>query len=102
MYHDYQLDAYPKGEIFLGHYLDGYSVRVGAQIGSKDQGYSFTLFTPERTYNLSANTDEDRDDWIQVIQNVLERPLSPQDSSISARLIRKRTGTTSINLFTGR
>lgn len=81
MYHDEPLDAYPKGEIFLGHNLDGYSVRVGAPTGAKDQGYSFTLFTPERIYNLSANSERDRDDWINVIQKVLERPLTPQDSS---------------------
>lgn len=29
MYHDDPLDAYPKGEIFLGHRLDGYSIRIG-------------------------------------------------------------------------
>ncbi|XP_055379377.1 arf-GAP with dual PH domain-containing protein 1-like isoform X2 [Condylostylus longicornis] len=103
MYHDEPLDAYPKGEIFLGYNLEGYSVRVGAPSGAtKDQGYSFTLFTPDRAYNLSAYTDTERDDWIKVIEKVLERPLTPQDSSMSARLIRKRTGTTAINIFAGR
>lgn len=102
MYHDDPLDANPKGEIFLGNHLDGYSVRIGAPVGAKDQGFSFTLFTPERTYNLSSHSEQDRDEWMTVIQKVLERPLSPQDSSISARLIRKRGGTNSINIFTGR
>lgn len=126
MYHDDPLDAYPKGEIFLGHQLENYSVRVGAPMGAKDQGYSFTLFTPERVYNLSANSEQDRDDWMNLIQNVLERPLTPQDNSskglirfccffplllkfgnslffsVSAKLIRKRTGTNAINIFTGR
>ncbi|XP_055702264.1 arf-GAP with dual PH domain-containing protein 1-like isoform X1 [Phlebotomus papatasi] len=102
MYHDDPLDAYPKGEIFLGHQMDGYSVRIGAPQGAKDQGFSFTLFTPERVFNLSASTEQERDEWMHEIQKVLERPLTPQDSSISARLIRKRTGTNSINIFTGR
>lgn len=74
-------DAHPKGEIFLGHMLDGYSVRVGVPPGTRDQGFSFTLRTPERSYNLSAASDDDRDEWIQAIDSVLERPLTPQDSS---------------------
>lgn len=31
MYHDDPLDAYPKGEIFLGNQLDGYSIRIGCR-----------------------------------------------------------------------
>lgn len=81
MYHDEPLDAYPKGEIFLGNQLDGYSVRIGVPQGAKNQGYSFTLFTPERVYNLSTTTEPERDEWIRAIQKVLERPLTPQDSS---------------------
>lgn len=74
-------DAHPKGEIFLGHMLDGYSVRVGVAPGTRDQGFSFTLRTPERTYNLSATSDDDRDEWIQAIDSVLERPLTLQETS---------------------
>jgi len=74
-------DAHPKGEIFLGHMLDGYSVRVGVAPGTRDQGFSFTLRTPERSYNLSATSDDDRDEWIQAIDSVLERTLTPQETS---------------------
>lgn len=81
MYHDDPMDAFPKGEIFLGNQMDGYSIRIGAPTGAKSQGYSFTLFTPERVYNLSCATEQERDEWIQAIQKVLERPLTPQDSS---------------------
>lgn len=108
MYHDDPLDAYPKGEIFLGNHMDGYSVRIGkcvrvgvftrkydfhsllpilphprqtgGAVGAKSQGFGFSLFTPERTYNLSCTTEQERDEWIRLIQRVLERPLSPQDS----------------------
>lgn len=81
MYHDEPLDAYPKGEIFLGHHVEGYSIRVGAQPGARDQGFSFALRTPERTYNLSAASEADRDEWIALVQKVLERPLTPLDSA---------------------
>ncbi|XP_054288395.1 arf-GAP with dual PH domain-containing protein 1-like isoform X2 [Macrosteles quadrilineatus] len=83
MYHEDKLDAHPKGEIFLGHMLDGYSVRVGVQPGARDQGFSFTLRTPERWYNLSANTAPDRDSWISAIESVTARPLSVHDKTCS-------------------
>jgi len=102
MYHDDPLDAHPKGEIFLGHMLDGYSVRVGVAPGTKDQGFSFTLRTPERTYNLSATSDDDRDEWIQAIDSVLERPLTPQETSIAARLVSKRASSSTLNIFSAR
>lgn len=81
MYHDEPLDAHPKGEIFLGHSQEGYFVRIGVSQGVKDQGFSFTLKTPERTYNLSAASESDRDEWIEVINAVLDRPLTPQDNT---------------------
>lgn len=90
MYHDDPQDANPKGEIFLGNHMDGYSVRIGAPVGARDQGFSFTLFTPERTYNLSSHSEQDRDEWMTVIQKVLERPLSPQDSSSECCLVTRR------------
>ncbi|CAG9824151.1 unnamed protein product [Phaedon cochleariae] len=102
MYHDEPLDAYPKGEIFLGHSLDGFSIRIGVAAAIKDQGFSFSLTTPDRTYNLSAQTEHDRDHWIEVIQRVLEKLLTPQDLAISGRLIRKRANTNSMSIFSQR
>lgn len=102
MYHDEPLDPHPKGEIFIGHSMDGYSVRIGLPAGVKDQGFSFTLATPERVYNLSAATEVERDQWLQVFEKVIERPLTPQDNAISARLIRRRANTNSINIFSAR
>lgn len=81
MYHDDPLDAYPKGEIFLGYIHDGYSLKLGAPAGAKDQGFSFTVCTPERIYNVSASSSIERDEWMSVIQRVLERPLTAHDNS---------------------
>lgn len=102
MYHDEPLDAHPKGEIFIGNQLDGYSVRIGVSAGVRDQGFTFTLATPERQFNLSASTELDRDLWIQALEKILERPLTPQDKSMSVRLIRKRANTNSMNIFSAR
>lgn len=81
MYHDEPLDAHPKGEIFLGHLQEGYFVRIGVSQGVKEQGFSFTLRTPERSFNLSANSESERSEWIEVINAVLDRPLTPQDNT---------------------
>lgn len=61
--------------------LEGYSVRFGVPPGAKDQGFTFTLRTPERWFYLSAATSTDRDLWIQAIEIVLEKPLTIQDKA---------------------
>ncbi|XP_063605483.1 arf-GAP with dual PH domain-containing protein 1-like isoform X1 [Penaeus indicus] len=80
MYHEGPMDAYPRGEIFLGHKDDNYSIKEGAPRGCKDQDFSFSLTTPERTYVMSAPTSDERARWIQAINTVLERVLRPQDN----------------------
>ncbi|XP_063228680.1 arf-GAP with dual PH domain-containing protein 1-like isoform X2 [Bacillus rossius redtenbacheri] len=102
MYHDQPMDAHPKGEVFLGHLQDGYGVRVGVPPGSKDQGFSFTLRTPDRAFSLSAATEEERDRWLQALEGVLERGLSPQDHAMAGRLVRKRASNSSMNIFSSR
>lgn len=100
MYHNDVLDGFPKGEIFIGHSLGGYSVRVGVSGEFKDQGFSFSLFTPERVYNFSALTIQDRDAWMTNINKVIEMPLTPADIALCARLERKRNVT--LNFLSGR
>ncbi|CAH0398652.1 unnamed protein product [Chilo suppressalis] len=103
MYHDEPLDAYPKGEIFVGHESNGYCIRVSnTGNGCKDARFPFHLVTPERTYCLAATTHEDRSGWLAVIQQTIKRPLTPQDSAIEAVLVRKRTTSNSMNIFSGR
>ncbi|KAK6640159.1 hypothetical protein RUM44_011845 [Polyplax serrata] len=100
MYHDHPLDANPKGEIFLGNHLCGYSVRVGVPPNVKDHGFSFTLCTPNQTFYLSALKEEERDKWITLIGETLSKQLTPQDNVMAVNLIRKRPSVSSINMFT--
>lgn len=106
--------------VFAGYCLDGYSVRVGIAQGVKESfSFPFTLATPERVYNLAAASESERDQWIVVLEKVMEKPLTPQDSSsmskfkhgikfevfcfsVCARLVRKRSNTNSINIFSAR
>lgn len=66
-------------------------MRIGVPSGIKDHGFSFTLKTPEKVYILSAQTEHDRDNWIEVIDRVIERPLTPQDSSSKYQLFNQIT-----------
>ncbi|KAG1683747.1 Arf-GAP with dual PH domain-containing protein 1 [Nymphon striatum] len=75
------LDAYPKGEIFLGYRYDGFAVKFGIPPGNKELNKGFTLKTPDRMYLLSAESDEDRQEWITILQKVIDRPLCPQDNA---------------------
>ncbi|XP_043673905.1 arf-GAP with dual PH domain-containing protein 1-like isoform X3 [Vespula pensylvanica] len=99
MYHDDPMDAHPKGEIFLGHSSEGFAVKTGVPPGARNQGFSFTLETPDRSYLLSAQNDDDRTQWMNVIQKVIDKPLTPQDATVAARLVRKRTASGTMNIF---
>lgn len=90
MYHEDPLDAYPKGEIFLGHRSEGYSVQTGVPHAFKEMPFAFTVTTPHRKFVMGAESDRDRTEWITLLQKVMERPLTPQDTNMAATLVRKR------------
>ncbi|ELT99981.1 hypothetical protein CAPTEDRAFT_181489 [Capitella teleta] len=81
MYYDDPMDAFPKGEIFIGHEDKQFAVRDGLPPGIKSQGFCFTLKTPDRHFHLSAEVLEDKTKWMQALESVISQPLSPQDSS---------------------
>ena len=79
-------DAYPRGEVFIGSKDRGFSVVAGISSGNaRDPGFGFTLKTPDRHYHFSADSQQDRHEWMLVIEYVLNQPMSPQDSKILYR-----------------
>lgn len=83
-------DPHPKGEIFLGERSEGYSVKAGIPCGLKERGYGFMLLCPERTWLLGADTEDDREVWLRRLNQVMDRPPSPQDyAGINLRNTRK-------------
>uniref|UniRef100_T1JGV0 Nitrilase and fragile histidine triad fusion protein NitFhit n=1 Tax=Strigamia maritima TaxID=126957 RepID=T1JGV0_STRMM len=94
MYMEDPLNAYAKGEIFLGYHNDGFAVRFGVPPGNKEQSFTFTLRTPDRLFLLNAESEEDREEWLIALQKVIERPLTPQDNTIAVNLVRKRSSST--------
>ena len=65
-------DAYPKGEIYIGS--KGFEVTPGTSGAVKHVGFAFTLKTPERSFQFSAETEDDRKDWMRILGQVIEDP----------------------------
>lgn len=75
LYFEDTLEAFPKGEIEIGSQDNGYAVRVGVPPGQKDQGFSFTLKTPDRRFFLSADTAAERNEWVELLRNLIAGKL---------------------------
>ena len=73
--------AFPKGEIYLGTTEKGFCVRDGVPPGIKDPGCTFTLKTPDRHFHFAAESEEEKNSWIEILRDVIQKPLSPQDTS---------------------
>jgi len=96
MYHVDRLDAYPRGEIFLGNSCSGFSVVAGVVPGFKEQGFNFMLHTPERAYQLSADSESERAAWIGNIGKIIKTPMMPLDDLLQAALNKKRGSSMSL------
>ncbi|XP_013387548.1 arf-GAP with dual PH domain-containing protein 1 isoform X2 [Lingula anatina] len=81
MYSENPLDAFPKGEVFIGNKEQGFAVRDGVPPGRPDQTFGFTLKTPDRPFILNAESQQEKEEWMSVLKQVVETPLTPQDSS---------------------
>jgi hypothetical protein len=95
MYHLDPFDAYPKGEIFLGDATTGGGYKLQDRgFGEQSHGRcSFSLHTPYRTFILSSETEQERNTWVTLINQVLSRPLTQQDKELQAILVKKRSTT---------
>jgi len=85
MYFEDPLDPHPKGEIFIGSGQKSFRLGEGSSQTVKDPGFGFTLHTPERVFHFSAESEQERKEWMDVLHFVISSPLSPQDSKILYR-----------------
>lgn len=69
MYYEDPMDAFPKGEVYIGN--KGFEVQEGCGPGYKDSGFGFILKTPDRSFQFSADSGEDQKLWIQVLNDVI-------------------------------
>ncbi|XP_051562911.1 arf-GAP with dual PH domain-containing protein 1 isoform X1 [Myxocyprinus asiaticus] len=87
MYFKDPLDAFAKGEVFLGHRDHGYRVTLGLPAGTHCNGtwqYGITIETPERSFLFTCETDTEQKDWMSHFNNVINIPMSPQEYTVEA------------------
>jgi hypothetical protein len=73
------LDAFSMGEINLGTIEEGFSVqgtdpirRRASTSSSLTSMFTFTLTTPQRCYCFAADTENDKQNWITVIEAAID------------------------------
>uniref|UniRef100_A0ACB8FNK8 Uncharacterized protein n=1 Tax=Sphaerodactylus townsendi TaxID=933632 RepID=A0ACB8FNK8_9SAUR len=87
MYFKDSLDAFAKGEVFVGSGENGYSVKQGLPAGAQGSftwPYVITFVTPDRDYLFTCETERDRQEWIAAFSRVMEQPMTPQEFAIEA------------------
>nr|XP_042699497.1 arf-GAP with dual PH domain-containing protein 1-like isoform X3 [Chrysemys picta bellii] len=87
MYFKDPLDAFAKGEVFVGSREHGYSVKQGLPAGPQGSfswQYGLTIVTPDREYLFTCETESDQQDWITAFSRVIEQPMTPQEYAIEA------------------
>uniref|UniRef100_A0A672YLQ3 Arf-GAP with dual PH domain-containing protein 1-like n=1 Tax=Sphaeramia orbicularis TaxID=375764 RepID=A0A672YLQ3_9TELE len=86
MYFKDPLDAYARGEVFIGSKESGYIVLSGLPTSIQGNHWQFgiTIVTPDRKFLFACETEEDQKDWIAAFQTVINRPMLPQEYAVEA------------------
>uniref|UniRef100_A0A4W4E8S5 ArfGAP with dual PH domains 1 n=1 Tax=Electrophorus electricus TaxID=8005 RepID=A0A4W4E8S5_ELEEL len=84
MYFKDPLDAFAKGEVFLGHRDLGYSAHAGLPSGTHSNGawrHGITIVTPERSFLFTCESEAEQQDWLKHFNDVTSAQMSPQEYS---------------------
>nr|XP_057917842.1 arf-GAP with dual PH domain-containing protein 1 isoform X1 [Doryrhamphus excisus] len=91
MYFKDPLDAYARGEVFIGSKENSYTVLSG--LPPTIQGYHWnhgiTIVTPDRKFLFACETEAEQRDWIAAFQRVINRPMRPQEYAVEAHFKHK-------------
>lgn len=63
----------------IGGKKDRFACREGLPPGILNQGFTFTMVTPDREFYLSAETETERKQWMEALQALVNNPVNPQD-----------------------
>lgn len=74
-------DAEELGVIFIGTESKGYSVKeyVPKHARGNKWKYGVMVVTPERQFVFMCEQEKEQREWLQVLRQVLQRPMAPQD-----------------------
>ncbi|XP_023666331.1 arf-GAP with dual PH domain-containing protein 1-like isoform X1 [Paramormyrops kingsleyae] len=88
MYFKDPLDAFAKGELFLGQKDLGYSASPGLPEGREcgEWSHGITVTTPERSYVFTCESEGDQQDWLRHFNKVINSVMSPQDFAMESLL----------------
>ncbi|MBN3305127.1 ADAP1 protein, partial [Amia calva] len=91
MYFKDPLDAYARGEVFIGSKENNYTVLAGLPPSTQGQHWQFgiTIVTPDRKFLFACETELDQRAWIAAFQKVINRPMLPQEYAVEAHFKHK-------------
>ncbi|KAF7242861.1 Arf-GAP with dual PH domain-containing protein 1 [Varanus komodoensis] len=81
MYFKDPLDAFARGEVFIGSKENSYKVLEGLPPATQGHHwqYGITIVTPDRKFLFACETESDQQEWISAFQKVISRPMLPQE-----------------------
>lgn len=91
MYFKDPMDAFARGEVFIGSTENKYKVEEGLPPSTQGNHwqYGITITTPDRKFLFTCESDTDRTEWISAFQKVLNKPMLPQEYAVEAHFKHK-------------
>ncbi|KAG9279916.1 arf-GAP with dual PH domain-containing protein 2 isoform X1 [Astyanax mexicanus] len=92
LYFKTQLDAVELGVIFIGTENHGYSVRECVPKGTRGNKWKcgVVMETPDRQFVFMCEQERERNEWLEALQQVIAKPMLPQDYTTEANIRRRR------------
>ncbi|CAH8843664.1 unnamed protein product [Trichobilharzia szidati] len=92
LYTDNPLSAFAKGELFIGSSKEGYSITSSTPDGwNRHNGHPLTIHTSSRPFVFVADKKEEQEKWIEIIQKIINMPLTLAEHKQAALVATKRT-----------
>ncbi|XP_077132893.1 arf-GAP with dual PH domain-containing protein 1-like isoform X1 [Ranitomeya variabilis] len=87
MYFKDPLDAFAKGEVFLGSSEHGYQVKAEIVPNSYSNiwNYGISISTPDRTYLFTCESEQERENWLSVFKKVISIPMTVREFAVEAQ-----------------
>uniref|UniRef100_A0A2I3T841 ArfGAP with dual PH domains 1 n=1 Tax=Pan troglodytes TaxID=9598 RepID=A0A2I3T841_PANTR len=81
MYFKDPLDAFARGEVFIGSKESGYTVLHGFPPSTQGHHWphGITIVTPDRKFLFACETESDQREWVAAFQKAVDRPMLPQE-----------------------
>ncbi|XP_014344438.1 arf-GAP with dual PH domain-containing protein 1 isoform X2 [Latimeria chalumnae] len=91
MYFKDPLDAFARGEVFIGSKDNNYIVLEGLPPSTQGNHWQFgiTIVTPDRKFLFACETQYEQQGWITAFQKVIDRPMLPQEYAVEAHFKHK-------------